>query len=101
MGDAEIFLVIGEDAARSFNTWHRYEELARISNLVVVNRSAPSVDKVVPAGATRCEHVTIPSMDISSSDIRRRVREGQSIDFLVRRPVRNVIETQHLYMDHQ
>ena len=101
MGDAEIFVVIGEDAARSFNTWHRYEELARISNLVVVNRSTSSADKVVPAGATRCEHVTIPSMDISSSDIRRRVREGQSIDFLVRRPVRNVIESQHLYMDHK
>lgn len=101
LGDGEIFVVIGEDAARSFDTWHRYEELARISTLVVVNRSNSSAATVMPAGAQRCEHVTIPYMDISSSDIRRRVREGQSIDFLVRRPVRNLIETQRLYTDHQ
>jgi len=101
LGDVEIFVAIGEDAARSFDTWHRYEELARISTLVVVNRSNSTAAKVVPAGAQRCEHVTIPYMDISSSDIRRRVREGESIDFLVRRPVRNLIETQRLYSDHQ
>jgi nicotinate-nucleotide adenylyltransferase len=101
LGDVEIFVVIGEDAARGFDTWHRYEDLARLSNLVVVNRSTTSAEKVMPAGATRCEHVTIPYMDISSSDIRRRVRDGESIDFLVRRPVRNLIETQHLYADHQ
>jgi len=101
LGDAEIFVVIGEDAARSFDTWHRYEELARISTLVVVNRSNSSATTVIPASAQRCEHVTIPYMDISSSDIRRRVREGQSIDFLVRRPVRNLIETRRLYTDHQ
>lgn len=101
LGDVEIFVVIGEDAARNFDTWHRYEELARISSLVVVNRSNSMTANVVPASAQRCEHVTIPYMDISSSDIRRRVREGASIDFLVRRPVRNLIETQRLYMDHQ
>lgn len=101
LGDAEIFVVIGEDAARSFDTWHRYAELAQISNLVVVNRSTSGASNIVPAGATRCEHVTIPYMDISSSDIRRRVQGGESIDFLVRRPVRNLIESQHLYADHQ
>lgn len=101
LGDAEIFVVIGEDAARNFATWHRYEELARLSTLVVVNRSNSTSSTVVPAGTQRCEHVTIPYMDISSSDIRGRVRDGESIDFLVRRPVRNLIETQRLYMDHQ
>ena len=101
LGDVEIFVVIGEDAARSFDTWHRYKELAQISNLVVVNRSTSGASNIVPAGATRCEHVTIPYMDISSSDIRRRVQGGESIDFLVRRPVRNLIESQHLYADHQ
>ena len=101
LGDVEMFVVIGEDAARNFDTWHRYEELAHLSTLVVVNRSNSTSPTVVPAGAQRCEHVTIPYMDISSSDIRRRVRDGESIDFLVRRPVRNLIETQRLYMDHQ
>lgn len=101
IGDVEIFVVIGEDAARSFHTWHRYEELAGLSHLVVVNRGTSSAENVTPAGAKSCERVTIPYMDISSSDIRRRVREGKSIDFLVRRPVRNLIESQHLYADHQ
>jgi nicotinate-nucleotide adenylyltransferase len=101
VADVEIFLIIGEDAARSFDTWHRYEELAQLSNLVVVNRSSSGTALTSPAGTTRCTHVTIPSMDISSSDVRRRVRDGECIDFLVRRPVRRVIEKSNLYTAHQ
>lgn len=97
---AEIFVIIGEDTARRFHTWHRYEELGRISNLVVVNRSTGSEQSYVPASVERCEHVTIPFMDISSTDIRARVRSGAPIDFLVRSSVRRMIETQHLYVDH-
>jgi nicotinate-nucleotide adenylyltransferase len=99
--EREIFVIIGEDAARGFATWHRNRELAQLSTLVVVNRSTSSGGAVLPDGAVRCEHVTIPYMDISSSDVRRRVRAGESIDFLVRRPVRHFIEETHLYVDHQ
>ena len=98
---AEIFLIIGEDAARRFHTWHRYEELGRISNLVVVNRSTGIDQQFVPAGVERCEHVTIPFMDISSTDIRARVRSGAPIDFLVRSSVRRMIEQQRLYSSTQ
>ena len=96
-GGAEIFVIIGEDAARTFHTWHRSEELGRISNLVIVNRSTGHEEHFVPDGVERCEHVTIPFMDISSTDIRARVRNGAPIDFLVRSSVRRMIEQQHLY----
>ena len=96
-----FFLIIGEDAARRFHTWHRYEELGRISNLVVVNRSTGIDQQFVPAGVERCEHVTIPFMDISSTDIRARVRSGAPIDFLVRSSVRRMIEQQRLYSSTQ
>jgi len=93
----EIFVIIGEDAALGFHTWHRHVELAQLINLVIVNRSHSVAKNIVPDGVSYCEHVTIPYMDISSSDIRERVRSGESIDFLVRSSVRDIIYKEHLY----
>jgi len=104
---AEIFVIIGEDAARGFHTWHHHEELAQLSNLVIVNRG-DAVDSgevvantAVPDGMGRVERVTIPLMKISSSDIRTRVASGAPIDSLVRSSVEDIIRREHLYVVHQ
>jgi nicotinate-nucleotide adenylyltransferase len=46
---------------------------------------------------SRIEFVTIPGVDISSSDLRRRVREGKSIRYMTPRAVECYIETHKLY----
>jgi nicotinate-nucleotide adenylyltransferase len=51
--------------------------------------------------AKRIATVQMPGLDISSSDLRRRVREGRSIRFLVPRAVEIYIAQQKLYQDER
>lgn len=104
---AEIFVIIGEDAARGFHTWHHHEELVQLSNLVIVNRGdvadhgEVAANTATPDGMGRVERVTIPLMKISSSDIRTRVATGAPIDSLVRSSVEDIILRERLYVVDQ
>ena len=76
--DAEMFLIVGSDAAAGLHTWHRHEELPSLATLLVVERSGDS-PPVVPAG-WRVEHLAIPRLDISSTALRARVAAGLPIE---------------------
>ncbi len=78
---AALFLIVGADVASQLGTWHRVDDLARAVTLVVVDRGG-----VAPPPALdtwQVEHVKIPSLEISSSDVRARLGDGQPVDFLV------------------
>jgi nicotinate-nucleotide adenylyltransferase len=73
------FLILGADAAAGLPRWSRPERVAELATLVLVERAgAPSA---LPAGWS-AERVVVPRLDVSSSDLRRRVAEGWPIDFL-------------------
>ena len=78
---AELFLVVGADVAASMGSWRRVESMIDDVVLAVVDRGgvAPRVD--LPRW--RVEHVPIPSLEVSSSDLRRRLAEGRPVDLLV------------------
>ena len=78
---AEVFVVVGADAAAGLHTWERADELAARVTVVVVRR--PGFDlSVGPSGFTSVE-VEVPALDVSSSDIRARLTAGRPIDVLV------------------
>lgn len=93
---AELFLVLGADAAAGLGTWHRSEALAGLCRIVVVDR--PGSPGPVPAGfeVTRVE---APRLDISSTELRRRRLEGRSLRFLVPDGVVSLIEERGLYAE--
>ncbi len=101
--DARWFLVIGQDQYAGFHTWHGWQELLSRVTLAVANRAAnrpdaaPAADPQVLAVAHAT--VALPMMDISSTDIRRRIARGQAIDDLVPAPVARYIARHHLYRD--
>ncbi len=79
--DADLFLIVGTDVAAGLDTWHRPDDVARTAELVVVNRPGnpfPSLGR-----EWRTHHVEIPAIDISSTDLRRRLSDGEPLDFLV------------------
>ena len=79
--EAELFVVVGADAAAGLRTWERADELAKLVTVVVVRR--PGFDlSVVPSGFTSVE-VEVPALDVSSSDIRARLATGRPIEVLV------------------
>ncbi|MEE9207088.1 MAG: nicotinate (nicotinamide) nucleotide adenylyltransferase [Gemmatimonadota bacterium] len=77
----ELTCVIGSDQYEVFETWHEPEEILKLARLGVLNRGggpAPEPDNRFPF-----EPLTVPRVDVSSTEIRRRLDEGRSIRYLV------------------
>ena len=92
---ATLFLVVGADVAAELDTWHRADELARAVTLVVVDRGGVAQGPD-PAGWT-VVRLAVPALEISSSDLRRRLAEGRGVDFLVPEAAMRCIRTRGLY----
>lgn len=93
-GGTELFLLIGADNLRELPLWHEPGEIVRLARLAVVTREGEGVppDSVFPA-----RQVAIPRLDVSSTEVRRRVARGACIRYLVPEPVREIIERRGLY----
>ena len=97
-----LFFLIGEDSLRDLPTWHDPDRLLRVAELAVAARPGvdadfESVARQIPAVQGRVHVVPTDEIAISSSEIRRRVRENQSIRGLVPAPVVAYIRDHELY----
>jgi nicotinate-nucleotide adenylyltransferase len=93
--ERELFLIVGSDVASSVETWHRPDDLRAAVTLAFVDRedAAPST----PPPGWRCVRVHMPRLDVSSTDLRRRIAAGESVDFLVPPPAARVLRARGLY----
>ncbi len=91
----ELFLLVGADAARDFAEWRAAERLPTLAALVVLTR--PGGAKELPDGFA--QRIEVPAIDISATEIRRSVREGRSIRYLVPEVVRDYIADHGLYQE--
>lgn len=93
---AEFFLIIGVDSFLEFSSWKSPDEISLMASLLVYPR--PGYDfPSVGVSAPRAEFLRGPRIDISSSMIRRHVREGLSIRYLVPQVVERYVLTRKLY----
>ena len=93
---AELFTIVGDDAAAGLTTWERHDEVVARSQLVVVDRPGAPVE--LPAGFDWLR-VEVPRLEVSSTDLRARVRDGRPLDYLVTEPVLDIIAERKLYQD--
>ncbi len=96
----ELFLVLGADAVANMPTWRRLDETRHLATVVVVER-AGDVHSEPPGPGWRVERVSIPRLDISSTDLRVRLHEGRPIDGLVPPEVVREIHRRGLYTDQR
>jgi nicotinate-nucleotide adenylyltransferase len=81
--DAELFLVVGADAAAGLASWARADEIKPLVTLVVVNRPGVSSGPSPSRGGWRSVSIEIPDLEISSTDLRQRAATGRPLDYLV------------------
>jgi nicotinate-nucleotide adenylyltransferase len=93
--EREIFVIVGADVVRTLDTWHRVDDLRDLVTLAVVDREH-AAPRALPEG-WRAEHVAMPGLDVSSSDLRRRIAAGQPVDFLIPSPAVRVLRARGLY----
>ena len=87
----KLFYLIGSDNLAALPSWHRFHDLAKLVEFVVLDRTG---------GAAKSSYRTIRRpIDISSTGIRNRVAQGRSIRYLVPPAVEEIIRRRHLYQD--
>ena len=91
---AELFTIVGDDAAAGLTSWTRVEQVADYSQLVVVDRPGVAVELPKQFNWLRVES---PRLEVSSTDLRSRFSDGRPLDYLVTEPVLRVIEERGLY----
>lgn len=96
---ALVFFIVGADQFRSFHTWREPEGVAKLARLAVMTRSGWSPNRDAPPLDLEYETVPVTRVDLSSTDIRRRVREGRSIRYVVPGPVLRIIDRERLYLE--
>jgi nicotinate-nucleotide adenylyltransferase len=88
-------LILGADAFAHFHCWHRWREILTLAHLIVINRpgaAAPAAETAAALGpraagsdelrasiAGRWLELQLPELDISSTRIRRLLKNGQSV----------------------
>ena len=94
---AELFLIVGADAAASIETWHRVDAVRRLATLVVVTRAGWEMPDLAPGW--RVEQVSIPRLEVSSTDLRQRLAEGRPVEFLIPPRAVRCLRDRGLYPD--
>ena len=93
----ELFLLLGADSVADLANWYQPERICELARVVAVNRGG-TTSKTAVTGC-RVEEVTMPAIDVSSRDIRHRIRQGRSIRHLVPRAVEAYLDEHALYND--
>ncbi|MFA4906937.1 MAG: nicotinate-nucleotide adenylyltransferase [archaeon] len=93
----ETFLLIGGDSLTEFHTWREPENILSLANVIVACRPGFDAGSVASEILSHVQFAKTPLTDISSSEIRLRVRNGEPIDELVPPTVREYIREKDLY----
>ena len=90
-----LSLLIGADNYAEFGTWKEPERVRSLARLVVMTRPGSRVDSFAATGEE--VRIRVPEIAVSSSDIRRRAKGGETIRYLVPDRVAEYIRSHHLY----
>lgn len=93
----EFFLIIGMDNLRSFHTWRSPDKIIGLASVVVMTRAGVRRIRVPRALKKRTILCAVPDIDVSSSDIRKRIREGKAFRHLVPPQVYAFIKRHRMY----
>jgi nicotinate-nucleotide adenylyltransferase len=103
--DAELHFIVGMDSLAELPTWYQPAAILEIAWLAAVSRSGvESVDlswleTQVPGAQSRVRIIPMPGLDISSTDLRDRIRDDRPLRYLVPDPVVDYVAEHALYRD--
>ena len=100
--ESTFFFIEGADSLADIPTWHQPQQLLKLTELAVVGRLGVEIDleeleQHLPGLLEHVHWVQMPYLEISSSDLRARVKEGRPISYLVPAAVESYIVEQQLY----
>jgi nicotinate-nucleotide adenylyltransferase len=101
-GEVELFFITGADAMLEIFSWKDPEEVLAQAHFFAATRPGYDIARFVeeaPSSHPKISVMDIPALSISSTDVRRRVREGEPIRYLVPEGIQTYIEKARLYRE--
>jgi nicotinate-nucleotide adenylyltransferase len=92
----KIYFILGEDAVEGLDSWKKVDELKKLVQFVVLTR--PNQKR--KSYYSKVKNIKMPGLDISSSKIRRDVKLGKSIKYIVPDTVQQYILKHKLYREN-
>ena len=93
--EVELTLLIGADAAAELEAWREASEVARLATVVVFGRAGMPA----PTSPLISRTIEVPAIEISATEVRRRAREGLSLQYWVPDVVAEYVARHRLYLD--
>jgi nicotinate-nucleotide adenylyltransferase len=90
-GDAQMYCLIGEDNLPTLHKWYRFDDLKKAVQFIVLDRTGKSPDHPYP--------IVHRKIDISATEIRKRVASGESIRYFVPHGVEEIIRREKIYQE--
>lgn len=112
----ELFFIMGSDSFLKFNQWHRYKDILKTANIAVASRpgfdpqiNILGIEGYYPLNTNHYSHnyykdvyfFNINEMDISSTYLRKMIKEGKNISGYVNEKAACYIEEKGLYKDEK
>jgi nicotinate-nucleotide adenylyltransferase len=91
---SEIFFITGSDSLKELFSWKKVDEIFSLSKFVIAKRPGFPITEV----PKDVQVVVITEVEVSSSEIRNRIREGKPIRYLLPDKVREYIAKNRLYI---
>lgn len=101
--DTELYFILGIDSLADLPNWREPQRIIELCHLAVVDRPGydadiSSLERVLPGLSRRVEFVPMPQLEISSTELVERVRQGLPIRYQVPAAVEEYIYAHRLYV---
>jgi nicotinate-nucleotide adenylyltransferase len=96
--EADILLILGADQFSEFSKWKDPEEIARLASLWVLTREGQDPRYIDPGVDVEWTSIQIARIDVSSSEVRRCIREGEPFRHFLSNKVAEIIVREELYL---
>ena len=93
----DLFFLMGSDTLRSFHTWKDPEKIMELCNIIVAIRPGFAPSDIPQWVLDNVRFANIPRFEVSSTNIRRRWRDGKTIRYMVPKEVWEYINEKELY----
>ncbi len=109
-----LILMMGTDSFVKFHTWHRWQDIIHLANIVIMHRPGENVPLDCTSGVIYQTHkvakftkqsgqmldMAVTQLDISSTEIRATLVDGKSVEYLLPPRVLEYINKHGLYTEH-
>ena len=94
--DNNFFLIMGQDEANYFTNWFKYNEIMKMCKIIVGRRVND-----LPPNNLNFEYIDMPCIEISSSDLRNKIRNNKSIMYYTEKSVIDYIKDRKIYLENE